>query len=646
MKSKRLRILSSALLFLAGLLLAAPSVYKTGLLLAAYALAGYDVLWWALQGLLGGQLFNENFLMSLATVGAVFVGEYPEAVAVMLFYQVGELFQGYAVDKSRRSIAQLMDLRPDEALLLRDGEPVSVSPEEVAVGDAILVRPGAKVPLDGRVLSGASSLNSAMLTGEALPRDAGPGDSVYSGSVNLTSPLTIEVTKTYGESTVSKILDLVENAGSRKSRSENFITRFSLVYTPAVVIAAALLAALPPLLFGQAFKPWLYRALQFLVVSCPCALVVSIPLSFFGGLGGASRQGILIKGSNYLEALAGADTFVFDKTGTLTEGSFRVSRVLPFGMESAELLRLAAHAEAHSPHPIAQSLRAAYGKPLDLALVSSVREQAGRGLSAVVDGRFVLVGNAAWMRENGIVPQIDESSLPGALIHAAADGVYAGGILIADSLKPQSARALARLKALGVQRLVMLSGDSAASAENAAKKLGIAEVRSGLLPQDKVALIDSLLDSGSRLAFVGDGINDAPSLARADVGIAMGALGADAAIEAADIVLMDDNPLKLPLAVRIARKTLRIARQNAFFAIAVKLLVMALSLLGLGSLWYAVFADVGVAVLAILNAMRTLKKERVRKDGTGNEWKNGRTEKRFLGLPRRSPKPKNFNGVS
>ena len=646
MKSKRLRILSSALLFLAGLLLAAPSVYKTGLLLAAYALAGYDVLWWALQGLLGGQLFNENFLMSLATVGAVFVGEYPEAVAVMLFYQVGELFQGYAVDKSRRSIAQLMDLRPDEALLLRDGEPVSVSPEEVAVGDAILVRPGAKVPLDGRVLSGASSLNSAMLTGEALPRDAGPGDSVYSGSVNLTSPLTIEVTKTYGESTVSKILDLVENAGSRKSRSENFITRFSLVYTPAVVIAAALLAALPPLLFGQAFKPWLYRALQFLVVSCPCALVVSIPLSFFGGLGGASRQGILIKGSNYLEALAGADTFVFDKTGTLTEGSFRVSRVLPFGMESAELLRLAAHAEAHSSHPIAQSLRAAYGKPLDLALVSSVREQAGRGLSAVVDGRFVLVGNAAWMRENGIVPQIDESSLPGALIHAAADGVYAGGILIADSLKPQSARALARLKALGVQRLVMLSGDSAASAENAAKKLGIAEVRSGLLPQDKVALIDSLLDSGSRLAFVGDGINDAPSLARADVGIAMGALGADAAIEAADIVLMDDNPLKLPLAVRIARKTLRIARQNAFFAIAVKLLVMALSLLGLGSLWYAVFADVGVAVLAILNAMRTLKKERVRKDGTGNEWKNGRTEKRFLGLPRRSPKPKNFNGVS
>lgn len=646
MKSKRLRILSSALLFLAGLLLAAPSVYKTGLLLAAYALAGYDVLWWALQGLLGGQLFNENFLMSLATVGAVFVGEYPEAVAVMLFYQVGELFQGYAVDKSRRSIAQLMDLRPDEALLLRNGEPVSVSPEEVAVGDAILVRPGAKVPLDGRVLSGASSLNSAMLTGEALPRDAGPGDSVYSGSVNLTSPLTIEVTKTYGESTVSKILDLVENAGSRKSRSENFITRFSLVYTPAVVIAAALLAALPPLLFGQAFKPWLYRALQFLVVSCPCALVVSIPLSFFGGLGGASRQGILIKGSNYLEALAGADTFVFDKTGTLTEGSFRVSRVLPFGMESAELLRLAAHAEAHSSHPIAQSLRAAYGKPLDLALVSSVREQAGRGLSAVVDGRFVLVGNAAWMRENGIVPQIDESSLPGALIHAAADGVYAGGILIADSLKPQSARALARLKALGVQRLVMLSGDSAASAENAAKKLGIAEVRSGLLPQDKVALIDSLLDSGSRLAFVGDGINDAPSLARADVGIAMGALGADAAIEAADIVLMDDNPLKLPLAVRIARKTLRIARQNAFFAIAVKLLVMALSLLGLGSLWYAVFADVGVAVLAILNAMRTLKKERVGKDGTGNEWKNGRTEKRFLGLPRRSPKPKNFNGVS
>ena len=608
MKKRLWRIILSALLFMLGLILPVSVPAGMALMMAAYALIGYDVLWRAIQGIMGGQVFDENFLMSLATIGAIAIGEYPEAVAVMLFYQIGELFQSYAVDKSRRSIAGLMDLRPDEALLIKDGEPVRVDPEEVKVGDHILVRPGGKIPLDGRVLDGRSALNSAMLTGESLPRDVAPGDLVYSGSVNLTGPLTVEVTKTFGESTVSQILDLVENAGSRKSASENFITRFSLVYTPVVVVLALLLAVVPPLLFGQNFQEWLYKALQFLVVSCPCALVVSIPLSFFGGLGGASRQGILIKGSNYLEALAQARTLVFDKTGTLTQGSFHVSRVEPRGMDGDEMIRIAAYAEAHSGHPIAQSLRAAYGQEIDLTLVSEVSEVAGRGLSALVDGRRVVVGNAAWMRENGITPE--EPAHPGALIHLGRDDAYAGYILITDSLKSGSKEAIVQLRALGITRIAMLSGDSKASAETVGAELGISEVHHSLLPQDKVALLDSMLSPRARLAFVGDGINDAPSLARADVGVAMGALGSDAAIEAADIVLMDDNPLKLPLAIRIARKTLRIAKQNAVFAIGVKALVMVFSVIGIGSLWYAVFADVGVTILAVLNAMRTLKREK------------------------------------
>ena len=608
MTRKLYRILLSALLLMLGLILPVSVPAGMALMMAAYALIGYDVLRRAARGIMGGQVFDENFLMSLATIGAIAIGEYPEAVAVMLFYQIGELFQSYAVDKSRRSIAELMDLRPDEALLIKDGEPVSVAPEEVKVGDHILVRPGGKIPLDGIVLDGRSALNSAMLTGEALPRDVAPGDLIYSGSVNLTGPLTVEVTKTFGESTVSQILNLVENASSRKSGSENFITRFSLVYTPVVVVLAVLLAAVPPLLFGQSFNEWLYKALQFLVVSCPCALVVSIPLSFFGGLGGASRQGILIKGSNYLEALAQAETIVFDKTGTLTQGIFRVSRVEPRGMDGDEMIRIAAYAEAHSGHPIAQSLRAAYGQEIDLGLVSDVLEMAGRGLSALVDGRRVFVGNAAWMRENGITPEEPDHS--GALIHVGQDGAYAGYILITDSLKPGSMEAIAKLKALGITRIAMLSGDSKPSAEGVGAELGISEVHHSLMPQDKVALLDSMLSPRARLAFVGDGINDAPSLARADVGVAMGALGSDAAIEAADIVLMDDNPLKLPLAIRIARKTLRIAKQNAVFAIGVKALVMVLSLIGIGSLWYAVFADVGVTILAVINAMRTLKREK------------------------------------
>ena len=608
MKKRLWRIILSALLFMLGLILPVSVPAGIALMMAAYALIGYDVLWRAIQGIMGGQVFDENFLMSLATIGAIAIGEHPEAVAVMLFYQIGELFQSYAVDKSRRSIAGLMDLRPDEALLIKDGEPVRIDPEKMKVGDHILVRPGGKIPLDGRVLDGRSALNSAMLTGESLPRDVAPGDLVYSGSVNLTGPLTVEVTKTFGESTVSQILDLVENAGSRKSESENFITRFSLVYTPVVVVLALLLAAVPPLLFGQNFQGWLYKALQFLVVSCPCALVVSIPLSFFGGLGGASRQGILIKGSNYLEALAQARTLVFDKTGTLTQGSFHVSRVEPRGMDRDEMIRIAAYAEAHSGHPIAQSLRAAYGHDIDLTLVSEVSEVAGRGLYALVDGRRVVVGNAAWMRENGITPE--EPAHPGALIHLGRDDAYAGYILITDSLKSGSKEAIVQLRALGITRVAMLSGDSKTSAETVGAELGISEVHHSLLPQDKVALLDSMLSPRARLAFVGDGINDAPSLARADVGVAMGALGSDAAIEAADIVLMDDNPLKLPLAIRIARKTLRIAKQNAMFAIGVKALVMVFSVIGIGSLWYAVFADVGVTILAVLNAMRTLKREK------------------------------------
>ncbi len=608
MKQRLYRIILSAVMFALGMILPLPAAWKAALILSAYVLVGYDVLWRALQGIMGGQVFDENFLMSLATIGAIAIGEYPEAVAVMLFYQIGELFQSYAVDKSRKSIADLMDLRPDEALLLRGGEPVSVDPEAVKVGEHILVRPGGKVPLDGKVVEGCSALNSAMLTGESLPRDVAPGDLIYSGSVNLTGPLTVEVTKVFGESTVSRILDLVENAGSRKSQSENFITRFSLIYTPVVVALAVLLAALPPLLFGQGFQEWLYKALQFLVVSCPCALVVSIPLSFFGGLGGASRQGILVKGSNYLEALAQAETLVFDKTGTLTEGSFHVSRAEPMGMDKDELLKIAAYAEAHSGHPIAQSLRAAYGRDIALALVDEVREVAGRGLQALVEGRRVIVGNAAWMRENGVEPQ--DPVLPGALIHVARDGRYAGYILISDQLKPQSKETIAQLKALGVSRIAVLSGDSQSAVEGVAGELGIPEVHHSLLPQDKVSLMDSMLSPGSKLAFVGDGINDAPSLARADIGVAMGALGSDAAIEAADIVLMDDNPLKLPLAIRIARKTLRIAKQNAVFAIGVKVMVMVLSVIGIGNLWYAVFADVGVTILAVLNAMRTLKREK------------------------------------
>lgn len=597
-------------LMIAGLLLPEGQPARVALLIAAWLVAGYDVAWGALQGILRGQVFDENFLMTLATIGAIVLGEYAEAVAVMVFYQTGELFQDYAVDKSRRSIAQAMDLRPDSAnLLLEDGQTQAVDPEGVAVGSLILVRPGEKLPLDGVVQDGNSQLDTAALTGEALPRPAGPGDEVLSGCVNLTGVMTIRVTKPYGQSTVSRILEMVENATDKKSRQEAFITRFSAVYTPVVVILALLIALVPPLILpGATLKDWVYRALNFLVVSCPCALVISIPLSFFGGIGGASRAGILAKGSNHLEALAQVSTFVFDKTGTLTQGRFTVAEVQAMDGNRERLLTMAALAEIHSLHPIAGAIRAACGQELDASRVGSVNEMPGGGVKALVDGQEVLVGNARLIGNHGItgVSTLEQ----GTVIHVAISGQYAGSIRVEDAIKPCAAEALRRLKEKGVSQLVMLTGDSVHAGRLAADQLGIDILHAGLLPQDKVEKLESLLAEPGRqgkLAFVGDGVNDAPVLARADVGFAMGALGSDAAIEAADIVIMNDDPCKIAAALTIAKRTVRIATQNAVFAISVKALVLVLSTLGLSSLWMAVFADVGVAVLAILNAMRALR---------------------------------------
>ncbi|MHC1787241.1 MAG: heavy metal translocating P-type ATPase [Christensenellales bacterium] len=608
MKRRVLRILLAALLFLGSFLPGEGSYLALALLLGAYLLAGWDVLWYALRNLMSGQVFGESLLMAIATLGALSIGEYAEAVAVMLFYQTGEAFQAFAVGRSRRSISGLMDLRPDYANLLVEGEPRRVSPEEVKVGDLLLVRPGEKVPLDGCVMSGSSALDTAMLTGEPLPREVEAGSELLSGCVNLRGPLTLLVTQGYQTSTVARILDLVENAAGKKSRSERFITRFSAVYTPVVVLLAALLALVPPLLTGASFSLWGYRALNFLVVSCPCALVISIPLSFFGGIGGASRQGILVKGANHLEALAQAGTVVFDKTGTLTRGQLSVSEVVPAGLEAPALLQLAARLESHSNHPIAQSLRAAWGGPLSGEGLEAVQEVGGRGISARVDGVPALLGNAAWLQAQGVAPRAQTAA--GTAVHLALDGVYAGHILLSDSLKPGAPEAVRQLKALGIGEIALLSGDSQAAALAVGQALGIAGVHAGLLPQDKVAQVERMMQAqpaGRRLVFVGDGINDAPVLARADIGVAMGGLGSDAAIEAADVVLMNDDPLKLPQAIRIARKTLGIARQNAFLAIGVKGLVLVLSALGYASLWAAVFADVGVTVLAVLNAMRTLR---------------------------------------
>lgn len=592
---------------------------KLAVYLVPYFVIGYDVLWRSAVNISHGQIFDENFLMVVATLGALCIGffpnteeEYREAVFVMLFYQVGELFQSIAVGKSRRSISSLMDIRPDCAYIERDGELVSVDPQEVAIGDVITVRPGEKIALDGTVAEGNSDINTVALTGEADPRPVAPGDAVISGCVNMSGVIKVRVTRTFGESTVSKILELVENSSENKSKSEQFITKFARIYTPAVVFAAVLLAVIPPFFanggFIANFSTWLIRALTFLVISCPCALVISVPLSFFGGIGGASKKGILIKGSNYLETLSKVKTAVLDKTGTLTKGTFSVTGVYPEGVSSDELLYLAAYAEAFSNHPIAVSLRNAYGDNVDTADTSDVEEVTGHGIRATVDGKRVLAGNEKMMRDNGFTPA--KCSLAGTVVHVACDGKYIGYILISDTPKETSKAAIESLKACGVDRIVMLTGDRKETAEAVAKQLSVGEYHAELLPADKVSMVEKLLaekKEGSALAFVGDGINDAPVLMRADVGIAMGALGSDAAIEAADIVLMDDDPAKISEAIRISRKTIRIVKQNIVFALAVKAAVLVLGALGLSPMWLAVFADVGVAFLAILNAMRTMK---------------------------------------
>ena len=575
------RILLSAALLIAAALLPLEGWPRLAVFLIPYALIGWDVLWRAVRNIAHGEIFDENFLMSLATVGALCVGEYPEAVFVMLFYQVGELFQSYAVDQSRKSIASLMDIRPDYANLEVDGQIQQTDPEDVAVGDIILIKPGERIPLDGDVVEGTSTLDTAALTGESLPRSVGPGESVVSGCVNLSGLLRVEVTKPFEESTVAKILDLVENASAKKAKAENFITKFARYYTPAVVLAAVVLAVLPPLALGWAWTDAILRALNFLVVSCPCALVISVPLSFFGGIGGASRQGILVKGGSYLEVLARAETVVFDKTGTLTKGVFQVTAVHPEQGTEAELLELAALAEAYSDHPISRSLKTAYGKPLEPERVSHVEELSGRGVRAVVDGKEVCAGNDKLMEEIGAAWK--PCHQVGTVVHVAVDGVYGGHIMISDQVKEDAREAIAALKGLGVKRTVMLTGDAAAVGEAVAQELGLDEVHTQLLPAGKVERVEALLTETSAkgaLAFVGDGINDAPVLSRADIGIAMGGLGSDAAIEAADVVLMDDKPSKLAEAVDIARRTLGIVRQNIIFALGVKALVLILSAMG------------------------------------------------------------------
>lgn len=572
--------------------------------LAAYLIAGYDVLLTALRNIRRGEVFDENFLMAVASVGAMAVGESTEGVMVMLLYQVGEFLQHRAVDKFRANIAALMDVRPDYANLLRDGEVVRVAPEEVHEGEMILVRPGEKIPLDGIVMDGASALDTAALTGESLPRDVKAGDSVLSGCVNLTGILNVQVTAAYGQSTVAKILALVEESGEHKAATERFITRFSRWYTPAVCLAAVLIAVIPGIVTGR-WSEWLYTALTFLVISCPCALVISVPLTFFSGVGGASRRGILVKGANHLETLAALDTVAFDKTGTLTKGEFSVTEISPVGMTAKALLDLAAHAEMHSPHPISRSLQAAYQGELDAARVTDVTDTAGQGLSAVVDCRTVLCGNERLMRGNGV--DMEAVGKAGTIVHVAVNGEYAGYIVISDTVKDGAGEAVSALKEAGVKHLVMLTGDNEMVAADVAARLGLTDYRASLLPGDKVDALESLLGDVHRVAFVGDGVNDAPVLRRADVGIAMGGLGSDAAIEAADVVLMDDDVGKLASAVRLARKTMTIARQNIGFALLVKVLVMLLGVLGFANMWLAVFADVGVAMLCILNALRALK---------------------------------------
>lgn len=613
------RILTAAAMLIALKLIPVTGVLQLALYLVAYLVIGYDILKKAWRGILNRQVFDENFLMAVATVGAFALaivsrsGDYVEAIAVMLFYQIGELFQSYAVGKSRRNISALMDIRPDYANIEKDGKLEQVDPDEVTVGSIIVVQPGEKVPLDGVVVSGNSTLNTSALTGESLPRDVAEGDEIISGCINMSGVLKIRTTKAFGESTVSKILDLVENASSRKSRSEAFISRFARIYTPAVCIGAVLLGVAVPLLrmaFGASAQwvDWVYRALTFLVVSCPCALVISIPLSFFAGIGGASKEGILIKGSNYLEALAATKVVVFDKTGTLTQGVFEVTAVHHNELDANKVLEYAALAECASSHPISKSLQKAYGKAIDRSRVTGIEEISGHGITATVDGHSVAAGNAKLMQKLGI--EYHDCHCVGTIIHMAIDGVYAGHIVISDIIKPHSAEAIARLKKSGVSKTVMLTGDARRVAEQVAGELGVDEVRSELLPGDKVAEVEKLLAEKApkdNLAFVGDGINDAPVLTRADIGIAMGAMGSDAAIEAADVVLMDDDPLQIAKAIRISRKCIGIVRQNIVFSLIVKFACLALTAAGITNMWAAIFADVGVMILAVLNAIRALR---------------------------------------
>lgn len=600
-------IISGVLLIVAGFIPAARAV-KLIIYLVPYLIIGWDVLWKAIRNISHGQVFDENFLMTIATIGAFATSDYPEAVVVMLFYQVGELFQSYAVGKSRKSIASLMDIRPDYANIERDGKLISVDPEEVAVGDIIVIKAGEKIPLDGVIIEGKSTVDTAALTGESLPKSVYEGSDVISGCINQSGLLRVKVTKEFGESTVSKILDLVENSASKKAKAENFITRFAKIYTPAVVISAVFLAFLPPIIIGSGWSEWIHRALIFLVISCPCALVISVPLSFFGGIGGASRQGILVKGGNYLEVLANSEVVVFDKTGTLTKGVFNVTAVHADKISQSRLLELAAYAESYSNHPIAKSIKEAYKKEIDSSRISNYEEISGHGVKAEIDNVTVCAGNSKLMDSIGVEWRYCHSV--GTIIHIAVDGEYAGHIVISDEIKETSKNAISQLKSKGIRKIVMLTGDAKEVGEDVAAELGIDTAYTQLLPADKVDKVEQLLEEKSekgRLVFVGDGINDAPVLSRADLGIAMGAMGSDAAIEAADIVLMDDNPQKIVTAIEIAKKTIRIVKQNIIFALGVKFLVLILGALGKANMWGAVFADVGVSVIAILNAIRALK---------------------------------------
>lgn len=610
MKRNLVKIIIALILFLFAILIKFQNEWiNNSIFIISYIIVGFEILRKAVRNIFAGKIFDENFLMTVATLGAFTIGEFPEAIAVMLFYQIGELFQDYAVDKSRKSISKLMDIRPDYANLLRGGTEERVSPEEVKIGDTIIIKSGEKVPLDGVIIEGKTTLDTKALTGESVPRDAKKGDMVLSGCINLSGTIKLEVTKEFGESTVSKILDLVENANSKKAKSENFITKFAAYYTPIVVLIAIILAIVPPLIIeGASFQDWIYRALTFLVVSCPCALVISIPLSFFGGIGGASKLGVLVKGSNYLEALSNVETIVFDKTGTLTEGVFEVQFIEPVGISKAELLKIAAYAEYNSNHPISKSIKKAYNEKINQEQIINTEELSGRGMEAKIGNQSVLVGNEKLMDEKGI--DFQKCTHIGSVVYVAIDGKYVGHIVIADKIKEDAKRTIEELNKNNIKQIIMLTGDRKNIGESIAGELGIDKVYTELLPDGKVKKIEELLEMKSekgKVVFVGDGINDAPVLAMADIGIAMGGIGADSSIEAADVVIMTDQPSKIITVMRLAKKTMRIVKENIIFAIGVKVLVLILTAIGLSTMWQAVFADVGVSVIAILNALRALR---------------------------------------